>query len=158
MSARAEVAVGYRKVMVGVDGSETAKGALMEAAEIAAREGSELLIVSSYEPPDVRQLERWQAESPQEVSWRLTGTTLVEEVLKSASRLVKTQTTLDPKTRYEEGDPAEVLITVAQEEGVDLIVVGSKGMTGAKRFLLGSVPNKVSHHAPCDLLIVKTTD
>jgi nucleotide-binding universal stress UspA family protein len=46
---------------------------------------------------------------------------------------------------------------VAEERGSDLIVVGNKGMTGAKRFLLGSVPNKVSHHAPCSVLIIRTT-
>ena len=47
-------------------------------------------------------------------------------------------------------------MAVAVEEGADLIVVGSKGMQGARR-VLGSVPNKISHHAPCDVLIVNTT-
>ena len=56
-----------------------------------------------------------------------------------------------------EGDPAEGLIEVAEEENVDCIIVGNKGMTGAKRFLLGSVPNQVSHHAPCNVMIVHTT-
>jgi nucleotide-binding universal stress UspA family protein len=46
---------------------------------------------------------------------------------------------------------------VAEEVGADLLVVGNKGMTGAKRFLLGSVPNKISHHAPCSVYIVRTT-
>jgi nucleotide-binding universal stress UspA family protein len=55
------------------------------------------------------------------------------------------------------GDPADALLEVAEEEGADLIVVGNRGMTGAKRFLLGSVPNKISHHAPCSVLIVRTT-
>ncbi len=54
------------------------------------------------------------------------------------------------------GDPATVLLDEA-ERGYDLLVVGNKGMTGAARFLLGSVPNKVSHHAPCALLIVRTS-
>jgi len=61
------------------------------------------------------------------------------------------------KTVLREGDPAEGLIDVAEEEGVDLIIVGNRGMTGAKRFLLGSVPNQVSHHAPCNVMIVHTT-
>ena len=56
-----------------------------------------------------------------------------------------------------EGDPADAILDVAEEIGADLIVVGNKGMTGAKRFLLGSVPNKVSHHAPCSVYIVRTT-
>jgi nucleotide-binding universal stress UspA family protein len=55
------------------------------------------------------------------------------------------------------GDPADMIIDVAEQENANLIVVGNKGMTGSKRFLLGSVPNHVSHHSPCDALIVKTT-
>ena len=56
-----------------------------------------------------------------------------------------------------QGDPADAILDVAEEQGADLIVVGNKGMTGAKRFLLGSVPNKISHHAPCSVLIIRTT-
>ena len=56
-----------------------------------------------------------------------------------------------------QGDPADAILDVAEEVGADLIVVGNKGMTGAKRFLLGSVPNKISHHAPCGVYIVRTT-
>ena len=55
------------------------------------------------------------------------------------------------------GDAADAIIDVAEEQRSDLIVVGHKGMTGATRFLLGSVPNKVSHHAPCSVMIVRTT-
>jgi nucleotide-binding universal stress UspA family protein len=55
-----------------------------------------------------------------------------------------------------QGDPAYALLDVAEEREADLIVVGNKGMGGAKRFLLGSVPNKVSHHAPCSVLIIRT--
>ena len=53
------------------------------------------------------------------------------------------------------GDAADAILDVAEEQAADLIVVGNKGMTGATRFLLGSVPNKVSHHAPCSVLIVR---
>jgi nucleotide-binding universal stress UspA family protein len=56
------------------------------------------------------------------------------------------------------GDPAKAIVRFAEEEGADLIVVGSRGMTGTRRFLVGSVPNKVSHHAPCDVIIVRTAD
>ena len=51
----------------------------------------------------------------------------------------------------------ELNARMAEERGADLIVVGNKGMTGARRFLLGSVPNKISHHAPCSVLIIRTT-
>jgi nucleotide-binding universal stress UspA family protein len=61
------------------------------------------------------------------------------------------------QTHPVEGDPAEAVLSVAEETKADLIVVGNKGMTGARRFVLGSVPNNVSHHAPCSVLIVRTT-
>ena len=61
-------------------------------------------------------------------------------------------------TYAREGDPADAILDVAEERGADLVVVGNKGMTGAKRFLLGSVPNKVSHHAPCSVLIIDEPD
>ena len=60
------------------------------------------------------------------------------------------------QARVDSGDPASLLIDAADHMGGDVIVVGSKGMTSAKRFVLGSVPNKVSHHAPCDVIIVHT--
>ena len=60
-------------------------------------------------------------------------------------------------THAREGDPADAILDVAEETGAGLVVVGNKGMTGASRFLLGSVPNKVSHHAPCGVYIVRTT-
>jgi nucleotide-binding universal stress UspA family protein len=56
-----------------------------------------------------------------------------------------------------EGDPADAILVVAEEVNADLIVVGNKGMTGARRFLLGSVPNKISHHAQSGVYIVRTT-
>ncbi|HRV60538.1 MAG TPA: universal stress protein [Solirubrobacterales bacterium] len=56
-----------------------------------------------------------------------------------------------------DGDPADAILKVAEDLDADLIVVGNKGMTGARRFLLGSVPNKVSHHAPCSVFIARTT-
>jgi nucleotide-binding universal stress UspA family protein len=64
---------------------------------------------------------------------------------------------IEVNTHSREGDPADAILDVAEETGADLVVVGNKGMTGARRFLLGSVPNKVSHHAPCGVYIVRTT-
>jgi nucleotide-binding universal stress UspA family protein len=77
-------------------------------------------------------------------------------VLEEASKALE-EAGVDVETHAREGDPADAILDVAEEEKADLIVVGNKGMTGAKRFLLGSVPNKVSHHAPCGVYIVRTT-
>jgi nucleotide-binding universal stress UspA family protein len=54
-----------------------------------------------------------------------------------------------------EGDPADVIIRVAEEKDAELIVVGSRGLTGLQRFLLGSVSSKLSHHAPTSLMVVR---
>ena len=54
------------------------------------------------------------------------------------------------------GGAGDALVDAAKGLGADLIVVGNRGMSGPRRFVLGSVPNKVSHHAPCDVLIVDT--
>jgi nucleotide-binding universal stress UspA family protein len=61
------------------------------------------------------------------------------------------------RTVLRKGEAAESLLDVAEEERADLIIVGNKGMAGARRFVVGSVPNRVSHHASCDVLIVHTT-
>ena len=61
-------------------------------------------------------------------------------------------------TKVAEGEPSAALIEACRAGDYDLMVLGNRGMTGVTRFLrLGSVPNKVSHHLPCSVLIVKTT-
>ena len=64
---------------------------------------------------------------------------------------------IEVQTHPVEADPADAILNVAEKVDADLIVVGNKGMTGARRYLLGSVPNNVSHHAPCSVIIVRTT-
>ena len=78
-------------------------------------------------------------------------------VLERSGKLAREGGVAEVETFARQGDAADAIIDVAEEQGCDLIVVGNKGMTGAKRFLLGSVPNKVSHHAPCSVLIIRTT-
>jgi nucleotide-binding universal stress UspA family protein len=80
----------------------------------------------------------------------------VSQTLEEAATRLR-EAGLDVEIHAREGDPADAILDVAEEERADLIVVGNKGMTGAKRFLLGSVPNKVSHHAPCSVMIIRTT-
>jgi nucleotide-binding universal stress UspA family protein len=64
---------------------------------------------------------------------------------------------VDVNVHARQGDPSDVILDVAEELGADLVIVGNKGMTGAKRFMLGSVPDRISHHANCSVLIVHTT-
>jgi nucleotide-binding universal stress UspA family protein len=127
----------YRSIVVGTDGSETAQRAVAAAADLARLAGAELELVSTYEPVNPREdVDATLADAVE----RLEGSGLVV------------------RTHTREGDPADAILDVAEERGADLIVVGNKGMTGARRFLLGSVPNKISHYAPCSVLIVRTAE
>ena len=86
----------------------------------------------------------------------ITDSASADERAKRGKTIAKDVGVKEVKTAVDSGDPAEMLINTAERSGGDVIVVGSKGMTSAKRFILGSVPNKVSHHAPCDVVIVHT--
>ncbi len=145
----------FRTIVVGTDGSETAEKAVAQAAELAASVASELLIVSAFEPIGRQRLREEAAQAPDDVRWMVNPREDVDATLAGAVELAE-EKGVTTRTFARQGDPADAILDVAEEEHADLIVVGNKGMTGAKRFLLGSVPNKVSHHAPCSVLIVRT--
>jgi nucleotide-binding universal stress UspA family protein len=145
----------FRTIVVGTDGSETAGKAVAQAAELAASVSSELLIVSAFEPVSGSRLREEAQEAPDDVRWMVNPREDVDATLNVAIEVAE-EKGVTTRTFARQGDPADAILDVAEEEHADLIVVGNKGMTGAKRFLLGSVPNKVSHHAPCSVLIVRT--
>ena len=123
----------YERILVGTDGSQTATRAVDRAVEVASATGATLTILSAGR--------RDKAQAVVEAE---------------QTRLADAGVQLEAKVI--EGDAASALVDEAENGGFDLLVVGNKGMTGASRFFtLGSVPNKVSHHAPCALLIVRTT-
>src|SRR4051812_34881459 len=146
-----------KSIVVGTDGSDTAKKAVQEAAELAAAVGAEINLVSAYVPVSNQRLREEARQAPDDVQWQVTPREDVDKMLEEAEEALKETGVENVKRHAREGDPADAILDVAEEEGADLIVVGNKGMSGAKRFLLGSVPNKVSHHAPCSVLIVRTT-
>ncbi len=147
----------YGAIVVGTDGSETAKEAVRQAAALAGALGSRVLLVSAYEPVPESRLRHERTEVPSDVSWMVNPREDVQGVLDEEAERLTASGVKDVQTFAREGDPADAILDVAEETGADLIVVGNKGMTGARRFLLGSVPNKVSHHAPCNVMIVRTT-
>jgi nucleotide-binding universal stress UspA family protein len=142
---------------VGTDGSDTAYTALRRAVELAAGLGARLAIVSAYEPVSDPRLRGEQVIAPKDVQWAINPHDDVLALLERARGEAGAAGVTDVETFARQGDAADAILDVAEEQRCDLIVVGNKGMTGAKRFLLGSVPNKVSHHAPCSVLIVRTT-
>jgi nucleotide-binding universal stress UspA family protein len=127
-----------------------------QAVDLAKMAGAQLSIVSAYAPLSERQVKEEQAAAPADVQYEIGPRENVNLVLNAAAAAAKTEG-IEVQTHPVEGDPAEAILKVAEEIKADLIVVGNKGMTGARRFLLGSVPNKVSHHAPSSVIIVRTT-
>jgi nucleotide-binding universal stress UspA family protein len=141
----------FKSIVAGTDGSETAGIALRRAIELAALTGGTLHVVSAYEPAPARVGGR----SPEAAEWNVGSDFKVDAVLQEARDEARARD-VTIEVHAPKGDAADALITAAKELDADLIVLGSRGMQGARR-VLGSVPNKVSHHAPCDVLIVQTS-
>lgn len=146
----------FGSMVVGTDGSDTAKEAVRQAAELAKSVGATVHLVSAYEPVSVRRLQEEEREMPADLQHVVSPREDVLAVLEEGAGQLGAQG-VEVETHAREGEPADAILDVAEEKGADLIVVGNKGMTGAKRFLLGSVPNKISHHAPCSVMIIRTT-
>jgi nucleotide-binding universal stress UspA family protein len=146
----------FTSIVVGTDGSDTAGKAVQAATDLARQVGASLSVVSAYEPVSNQRLREEKREVPKDLEWMVNPREDVEATLKEAAERVE-ETGVKVETFAREGDAADAILDVAEETHADLIVVGNKGMTGTKRFLLGSVPNKVSHHAPCSVLIIRTT-
>jgi nucleotide-binding universal stress UspA family protein len=146
----------FDRIVVGTDGSETAAEAVRTAIELAKLTKAKLEIVSAYEPVPQQRLKEEGEGISGDVSHVINPREDVQFVLDQAAAQAK-ESKVDVVTHPREGDPADAILDVAEENDADLVMVGNKGMTGARRFLLGSVPNKISHHAPCDVWIVRTT-
>ena len=140
----------FKTIVVGTDGSSTADIAVARGAELARLTGATLHIVSAYTPTAARVVgEKASGE------YSIGPDYKVDAVLAGTLSNLRAEG-IEISSHAPKGDPADAIVEVAVREGADLIVLGSKGMQGARR-VLGSIPNKVSHRAPCDLLIVATT-
>ena len=146
----------FGSFVVGTDGSETAAEAVRQATELANSVGAQIHLVSAYEPVGSQRLREERQQAPDDLQWSINEREDVEATLKKAAEKIQ-GAGVQVSTYARQGDPADAILDVAEEQNSDLIIVGNKGMTGAKRFLLGSVPNKISHHAPCSVLIIRTT-
>ena len=146
----------FGSIVVGTDGSTTAQEAVRQATELAGALGAKVYLVSAYEPVPEGRLRDERQGVPADLQWMVNPREDVEETLDQGAGELEASG-IEVETLAREGDPADAILDVAEEKDADLIVVGNKGMTGAKRFLLGSVPNKVSHHAPCSVMIIRTT-
>ena len=143
-------------IVVGTDGSEGASRAVRSAGELAGVLGADLHIVTAYHPVAERRLRQELAEAPS-VHHVITPHEDADAIVESAAALLRGGG-VEARTHARVGDPAEVIINVAEDVGAALIIVGNRGMKRASRFLLGSVPNTVSHHAPCSVMVARTVE
>ncbi len=145
--------MGYTRILVGTDGSATADQAVQMAAELARQLGAELHVVTAYRTApgmgstsggglsDITAGESLRAEAAKEIAEKAVDA--CGEGLTAVAHAAS-------------GSVADAIVDTGKSVGADLIVVGSKGMRGARR-VLGSVPNSVAHGAESAVLIVKTT-
>jgi nucleotide-binding universal stress UspA family protein len=146
----------FSTIVVGTDGSDTATKAVREAVDMAKAVGATLELVSAYAPVSEQRLRAERRDAPEDVQWATNPRQEVETYLTDAADIARAAG-VDVNTHARQGDPADAVLDVAEERKADVVIVGNKGMAGAKRFLLGSVPDKISHHAQCSVLIVRTT-
>ena len=140
----------FSSVVVGTDGSDSAAEAVHHAMDLAKLCGAKLHIVTGYKPKAVR-----TAGIPEEYREHLGPGGHADTVLDDQCARAR-QAGIDVTGHAEPGDPADGIVRVAEREKADVIVVGNKGMAGARR-ALGSVPNSVAHKAPCAVFIVQTS-
>jgi nucleotide-binding universal stress UspA family protein len=138
----------FKSIVAGTDGSDTAAIAVRHALDIARDSGGRVHLVTAYGPVEGTGTEALEAA--------VTPDSSAQGVLADAAGRALSEG-IECELYARKTNPAEAILDVAEEVGADLIVVGNKGMTGTKRFLVGSVPDKISHHATCSVLIVRTT-
>lgn len=139
-------------VAVGTDGSATADRAVEAALDLAERWDAKVVFISAYKPVDDARLRREMRDAPPQHHWRINPTEDVDATLREAEERA-TSRGLRWASEATEGDPADVILRMAEKHSADVIVIGNVGM---ERRVLGSVPNTITHKAPCSVFVVKT--
>ena len=146
----------YASVLVGTDGSETSFRAVDRAALIARDADATLWLLTAYRPMSAREVQDARAALGED-SYKVAGSTPAEDVLRDASDRARALGATKIETLAVEGDPVDALVHAVQERGIDLLIVGNRGLNSLAGRLLGSVPANITHKAHCDVLIVHTT-
>lgn len=143
----------FKVIVTGTDGSETATRAVRAATALAAMHHADLHIASVVQvtPP----MSAVGGEFALGGEWATAADDAAKVTVRTAADLAA-NAGVRAFTHTPTGDPAASIIRIAEEVDADLIVVGNRGMKGVSRFVLGSVPNRIAHHAPCSVHIVRT--
>jgi len=140
-------------VAVGTDGSGTAEKAVHSALEMAERFGARVVFISAYSPVDEGRLKHEKRDAPEDIQWTINPEEDVDATLRECERLAE-ERGLRWASEAAQGDPADILVQLADRHDADVLVIGNRGM---QRRVLGSVPNSVTHKANCTVFLVKTT-
>lgn len=138
-----------QKILIAHDGSKSSDKALKKAVELAVSLNASLTVLSvipEFYLTELSDLDRnriYEALS-------IETAEAMEKIRKSLS-----SKSIDAKTLIRQGDPAEKILETAQKMKVDLVVTGSHGRHGTKKFLLGSISSKIVDHSKCPVLVVK---
>jgi nucleotide-binding universal stress UspA family protein len=137
-----------RRLAVGTDGSATAAEAVKAATEMARRYEAELVLMGVFQDAGGE-----SGDDDPELQWASSPAARLREILNRTEQEVR-RSGVECRTLTDEGEPGEVLVRLAESCQADVLVIGNKGM---HRRVLGSVPNTVTHRAPCSVFVVKTT-
>jgi nucleotide-binding universal stress UspA family protein len=155
----------YGCVVVGTDGSATAERAVRQGAQLAVSDGARMVVVTAFESRRRTGMEQLAGTDPEpssnggappDLRWMLNERGRAERAAQRARAIASELGVEGVVLQSDDGDAAEVLLDAARLHEADLLVVGSAGLVGARRLLLGSVAIAVLHHAPCDVLVVDT--
>ena len=141
----------FRTVVAGTDGSPRAERAVQEAIDLCKSEGARLHLVAAFGDHE----RHWESIPTSREVAVVDLRSVAESILSRNARKAEEQG-IEVEWDAREGTAADAIIDAASAVDADVIVIGNKGMTSRKRFLLGSVPEKVSRHAPCSVMIVNT--
>jgi nucleotide-binding universal stress UspA family protein len=151
------MAVSYRTILVGTDGSATSFRAVDQAARLAADTGATLVLACAYHPMSERERQS-AADRLGDLAYKVQGSTPADDAVRAARDRAVAAGARDIDGVAVQGDPVDVLTKVAKDRSADLLVVGNRGLGSLTGRILGSVPASLSHKSPCDILIVHTTD
>jgi len=146
-----------RAILLPLDGSEHSLKALDLASDLAEKHRAKLLLLHVIEcralPASLREFIGMEhlAGPPEWAREQLLG----EDIVRAAHEKAQAKGVAATETIIEEGDPAKIIVEVAQRENADLIVVGARGLSDLEGLLMGSVAHKVSHLAKCTVVTVK---
>ena len=144
-----------KRILVCTDGSECAKRAALTAAEIASRFTAEVILINVSNPAPAMGPYLMAAEAIPDISGIQQALLEAQQAIIEGARADLESSGIEPRVRVETGQPVFEVVRVAEEENADLIVLGSRGMGGFQRLLMGSVSDGVLHHAHCPVLIVR---